>query len=167
MQIVKLNADMTVAQAKKEVQDMFETTTVKLTYLNNKGELKNADVEVIMNVEFFKDDYYENVILNEEKIMTGIGITIGCTHVKESYPEDYEKPGFSSFTGIGYGIKVACTGDITKTGEVDVTDLSTMQEYIVDNIELEEIQQVAADMNDDEDVDVVDLSEIQEYIVNN
>ena len=71
--------------------------------------------------------------------------------------------------GIGQGHIVATVvkGDITGKGDVDVTDLSQLQEQLVESIELKGPYKEAADMNSDKEIDVLDLSEVQEYIVNN
>ena len=71
--------------------------------------------------------------------------------------------------GIGQGHIVATVikGDITGKGDVDVTDLSQLQEQLVETTELEGPYKEAADMNSDKEIDIIDLSQIQEYIVNN
>lgn len=56
-------------------------------------------------------------------------------------------------------------GDVTGTGEVDVTSLSLMQQEIVRETELKGPYKEAADMNNDEEIDVLDLSAIQEEII--
>ena len=64
-----------------------------------------------------------------------------------------------------FGIVVK--GDLTGTGEIDVTDLSAMQEDIVESTKLKGIYKNAADIDKSGKVDIVDLSKLQEYIVNN
>ncbi len=64
-------------------------------------------------------------------------------------------------------IGVVVKGDLTGKGNTDVTDLSLMQQQLVEATELKGTFKKAADMNSDESIDVIDLSQIQEYIVNN
>lgn len=122
--------------------------------------------------QYKKLSEWEGLKKDDDKLSTSDCAVAEFYIDKTSIPDDfdYEKclnknimrlRYYQTFLGF-----IVCTGDITQTGEIDVTDLSTMQEFIVDNIELEKIQQIAADMNDDNEVDVVDLSEMQEYIVN-
>lgn len=80
--------------------------------------------------------------------------------------EDGEKkpaPGVGEVTLVATVVK----GDITGKGDVDVTDLSQMQEELIGTTNLKGPYREAADMNSDKEIDILDLSEIQEYIVNN
>lgn len=71
--------------------------------------------------------------------------------------------------GVGVGeinfVATVVKGDVTGTGEVDVTSLSLMQQEIVRETELKGPYKEAADMNNDEEIDVLDLSAIQEEII--
>lgn len=64
-------------------------------------------------------------------------------------------------------LKIALKGDISGQGDVDVVDLSLMQQELVDEITLKDEFLVAADMDTSYEIDVIDLSMLQEYIVNN
>ena len=152
------------------------------------GEFKSCTIlECIGDVVFFDTDkdFFDNIdsilknrrdpskwegnLKENDQLKTGTWVTPIYVIYGPDKPSDLDfNDGNTSHLAfaVPYQDFLACTGDITKTGEVDVTDLSTMQEYLVDNIELEKIQETAADMNDDNKVDTIDLSEIQEYIVN-
>lgn len=71
--------------------------------------------------------------------------------------------------GVGEGslVGVVVKGDLTGSGEIDVTDLSTMQEELVETTQLRGAYKNAADIDKNGEIDVIDLSELQEYIVNN
>lgn len=69
--------------------------------------------------------------------------------------------------GEGEDVAVVVKGDLSGSGEVDVTSLSLMQQEIVEETELKGAFKEAADMNNDKEIDVLDLSSIQDEIVNN
>lgn len=79
------------------------------------------------------------------------------------------KISYENGVNVGGDLFVATVvkGDITGTGEIDVTDISLMQEQLVETTELKCAYKEAADFNSDKSIDVVDLSKMQEYIVNN
>lgn len=99
--------------------------------------------------------------LSEDDIVrTNVAIEIG-TSVYKGEPDAYPMIGEGEF------VATVVKGDLTGKGETDVTDLSLMQEQIVETTQLEGPYKQAADMNGDSSIDVVDLSEIQQEIVNN
>lgn len=96
-------------------------------------------------------------------VSTNLVIESGEHYYKTVDGERQELPSL----GQGNIVATVIKGDITGKGDVDVTDLSQMQEQLVETTDLKGPYREAADMNSDQEIDVLDLSEIQEYIVNN
>ena len=99
-----------------------------------------------------------------------IGAKLPSNYVKKPIKFNF-KILISYENGVNVGgdlfVATVVKGDITGTGEIDVTDISLMQEQLVETTELKCAYKEAADFNSDKSIDVVDLSEMQEYIVNN
>lgn len=132
-------------------------------YPSNKYEFKFLE----SYVETYKGTTYKEMMESRKKLketdlvatnmICDIGVNI------------YSKETGEFVFGMGEGtyIGTVVKGDLTGTGNIEVTDISIMQEQILETIELKGAFEKAADMNSDETIDVIDLSEIQEYIVNN
>lgn len=122
-------------------------------------EFGNAVIRAIKGTTY-RDLSYNSTKLNDnDLIRTNVEVEIATKVAKEG--ENAPTAGETALVGV------VVTGDITGTGEIDVTDLSTIQEEIVETIELKGTYKKAADMDKNGEIDVVDLSQLQEYIVNN
>ena len=98
-------------------------------------------------------------ISENDLVRTNLEIEIGVSISKEGEPP--------SVAGEGTLVGVVVKGDLTGTGEIDVTDLSTMQEELVETTQLRGTYKKAADIDNNGEIDVIDLSKLQECIVNN
>lgn len=122
-------------------------------------EFGNAVLYAIKGTTNRDELYNKNKLNDNELIRTNVEVEIATTVSKDGE--------IAPTVGEGTAVGVVVTGDITGTGEIDVTDLSTIQEEIVETIELKGTYKKAADMDKNGEIDVVDLSQLQEYIVNN
>ena len=123
-----------------------------------KVEFGNALVYAL-NGTTNRDSLYNKIKLNDDDLIrTNVDVEIGVY---------LSKDGRVSGAGEGEHVGVVVLGDVTGTGEIDVTDLSTIQEELVESTHLKGTYRKAADMDKNEEIDVVDLSQLQQYIVNN
>lgn len=132
-------------------------------YPSNKYEIKFGE----SCVETYKGTTYKEMMESRKKLKeTDL---VGTNMVCDIGVDIYSKETGKSVLNVGEGtyIGTVVKGDLTGTGNIEVTDISIMQEQILETIELKGAFEKAADMNSDETIDVIDLSEIQEYIVNN
>ena len=182
---------MSVKEAKEKTKAMMNNRyKTVISYMNNYGEFKSCYIlEYLGDMAFYEteEEYLANAeslrhknthegdLKDDDKLNTGACLAaiyyvqLSGLDFPNAFPGDLEldTESYDLRFDVPYYDFIACTGDITKTGEIDVTDLSTMQEYLADNMDLDEIQQIAADINDDSEVNTADLLEIQEYIVKN
>ena len=120
-------------------------------------EFGNAAVYAIPGAT--NKDFKNKIKLSENDLVrTNLEIEIGVM---------FSKDGQGYGAGEGSLVGVVVKGDLTGTGEIDVTDLSTMQEELVETTQLRGAYKNAADIDKNGEIDVIDLSKLQEYIVNN
>ena len=66
-------------------------------------------------------------------------------------------------TGESYTIIV--TGDISGDGEITITDLAKMKQYLIGKLQLEQSYGKAGDINSDEKITITDLAKIKKAII--
>lgn len=105
-------------------------------------------------------------LTDNDIIQTNVRISINISYID---PETGGQPSGAQSIAWLYNIAtgIVVSGDTTGTGFIDVTDLSTVQEELVEKTELKGLYKEAADMDRSGEIDIVDLSQLQEYIVNN
>ena len=168
-QSIRFDTGMTVAKAKEHLKDLPIEYNAKFAYLNDNGELKeNVGKIKYYNIVFSKETKNNDSVELEdsERLTTGIDATL---HEYLELPdnllsEDDSIDGkrVSLMDGHGIVLKVACVGDITGTGIIEMDDLVKVQEEITEKEKLENEKLEAADINNDNVIDVIDLSRIQE-----
>lgn len=55
-------------------------------------------------------------------------------------------------------------GNVNNDGEVNITDVTTIQQYLAEMAEFDELQQAAADANRDNTLDISDATALQMYL---
>ena len=78
-----------------------------------------------------------------------------------SYAEEYAKANNIPFNGIS-NYKI---GDVNMDGNIDISDATLAQKYVVGIVELSAEQKHLADYNSDSNITVVDATQIQKFIV--
>ena len=173
---VRFEVGMNVADFKNAYKNVLNAAIKpsEIVYLNNNGEYKMGQYKWKIGDNFqIGDKNNPNVrLIDSGKIYTGIWISYDYDIDYSTMPKDLEIDWKNTGRTVGIAImpinvNLVVPGDITGTGEIDVTDVSTMQEELVESIELEGAYEQAADMDESGEVDIVDLSQLQEYIVNN
>ncbi len=152
------------------LNDRIKTMASEIAYLNNNGEFKINYYTLKCSNLLVKDNNNSNI--ESGKMCTGMRFTCSIDMDLETVPKDIEFDweaynNYNQIGGFNEEIELVVPGDLTGKGEIDVTDVSTMQEELVESIELEGAYEQAADMDESGEVDIVDLSQLQEYIVNN
>lgn len=137
---------------------------ISITYKDIEGVYNIAKfIQVRPQIKIYEDYKIDDTIKTGDIFVIYIdNITIDNEKIPQNFPINLLNIIYKAQVEAGAVIR----GDITGTGEVDITDLSTLQEEMVENINLEDEAAKAADMNDDGEVDITDLSELSEYIVN-
>lgn len=151
--------------------EVAQGTTVKEFIEQEKNRnRKELEQEGYTNIEFgdaivFAIPGPTNRDLNNTIKLSGNDLV--RTNLQIEIDTSYVKDGQIFGVGAGEFIAVVVKGDLTGTGEIDVTDLSTMQEELVETTQLRGAYKNAADLDRNGEIDVIDLSKLQEYIVNN
>ena len=89
------------------------------------------------------------------------------------YAENEKKKKKNNIIATGDTIKlngtyrIVVTGDIYADGEVNVKDLNKLKNKVYNNIELNEFETYAADINSDSIIDENDIDELKDMILNN
>ena len=140
------------------VKDFIEQEKArrKKDWYNNSDEYTFGDAEVYAFDGTTNRDYFNTrkKLKDDDVVRTNVTIEITTYHNNTA-------------AGEGEDVAVVVKGDLSGSGEVDVTSLSLMQQEIVEDTELIGAFKEAADMNNDKEIDVLDLSSIQDEIVNN
>lgn len=140
------------------VKDFIEQEKArrKKDWYNNSDEYTFGDAEVYAFDGTTNRDYFNTrkKLKDDDVVRTNVTIEITTYHNNTA-------------AGEGEDVAVVVKGDLSGSGEVDVTSLSLMQQEIVEETELKGAFKEAADMNNDKEIDVLDLSSIQDEIVNN
>lgn len=65
----------------------------------------------------------------------------------------------------GNGAEVSLLGDVNLDGQVNITDATMIQKYLVESVELSKVRMLNADINGDKAITVSDVSELQKSLV--
>ena len=140
-------------------------------------DISNPEERTVAEVTFDLEKQ-EKVVTVKNNVYMHTGMSMGCFfkekdkvlenngNVAENEAVNPNIPGDEFGFNMGE-IKIALKGDLSGKAEIDVVDLSLMQQELVEEINLEDAFLVAADMDTSYEIDVIDLSMLQDYIVNN
>lgn len=144
--------NVVVYRYNEEKQQLEEVQT---TAVNSKGEI---------NVSLNNASNYAVVVLSTDTdtepegrpqygTINGTITTPGFIGVEEEQTGDKKQ----DITG---------NGDISDDGNVDLTDLLQLSQYVLHDIELSEVQLIKADVNGDGVVDIADVPVFKQYVMN-
>ena len=117
------------------------------------------------------EDYIRNIKENTT-VISFLNI-LGLPDNYKVYAENEKKKKKNNIIATGDTIKlngtyrIVVTGDIYADGEVNVKDLNKLKNKVYNNIELNEFETYAADINSDSIIDENDIDELKDMILNN
>ena len=100
----------------------------------------------------------ESVTLIQPKACDWENVTIRCY-------ENSAAHSFAEENNLSYALlRKVMLGNVNNDGEVNITDVTTIQQYLAEMAEFDELQQAAADANRDNTLDISDATALQMYL---
>ena len=100
----------------------------------------------------------ESVTLIQPKACDWENVTIRCY-------ENSAAHSFAEENNLSYVLlRKVMLGNVNNDGEVNITDVTTIQQYLAEMAEFDELQQAAADANRDNTLDISDATALQMYL---
>ena len=100
----------------------------------------------------------ESVTLIQPKACDWENVTICCY-------ENSAAHSFAEENNLSYVLlRKVMLGNVNNDGEVNITDVTTIQQYLAEMAEFDELQQAAADANRDNTLDISDATALQMYL---